>query len=161
VIRFLAAIVEDRRLAASAAGALAIAGGAAAPWARIASPVKPITELGLDADGKITLLCGCVALVLVVVYAFLRQRDLALGAVAFAGIALGLQIHYEITLRDASSRVVSRLLQVPGGSGPSFAVATGAGLWVGLAGAAVVALAMASVALRPVSGTVTEPAAGP
>ncbi len=142
MIAFLAALIEDRRLLAATTGALAIIGGAFAPWAHIASPLRPITELGLDADGKITILCGTLALGLVAAYIRLRQRDLIAGAGLLALIALGYVVAYEIGLRRASARVLARILEVaPGSIEGSFGVRTGAGVWVSAAGSALLAAA--------------------
>ncbi|HEX9696061.1 MAG TPA: hypothetical protein VGB64_07095 [Actinomycetota bacterium] len=149
MIRFLAALVEDRRLALWSAGALAIVAGSAAPWVHVASPLRPLTELGLDAGGKITILCGAVALALVVAYVHLRARDLAAGAAIAAAIAATLAGVYLLRVRDASSRVLARMLEVDGEAVRSeFAARAGLGGWVVLAGAAAVIVAAAALLAR-------------
>ncbi|MGH2829125.1 MAG: hypothetical protein ACRDJM_01445, partial [Actinomycetota bacterium] len=130
MIRFLAALIEDRRLAVATAGALAIIAGSAAPWAHVASPLRALTELGLDANGKITILCGALALGLVAAYARLRQRDLAVSATALSVVAAALATVYLIDLRRASGRVVQRVLEAGVTSRDvDFAARAGAGLW--------------------------------
>lgn len=150
---FLAALIEDRRLALAAAGALAIVGGAAAPWAHIGSPLRPLTELGLDSNGKITILCGAIALGLVVAYTRLRQRDLAVSATVLALIAAGLAVSYALDVREASARVVRRVLESGSGADIAFGAKTGAGIWVTIGGAAAVCFACLALARRQPAGS--------
>jgi hypothetical protein len=146
VTRFLVALVEDRRLAAATLGALAIVGGSAAPWSHV--PLGPVefTELGLEADGKVTIVLGALALVLLGAYAFLRQRDLAGGAALAALVVAGLAAAYEVNVRRASGRVGARIAAVdPGAVTSQFAARTGVGLWICLAGATLLAGAALSI----------------
>ncbi|MHB8511250.1 MAG: hypothetical protein ACYDCC_03620 [Actinomycetota bacterium] len=131
MIWFLARCVEDRRIALASVGSLAVIGASAAPWALVQSPLKPSPELGLDADGKITILCGVLALVLCIAYASLRQRDLGVGVILLGGIVSGLAINYDLSLRKASARVLARLLDT--GQGVQFDVHAALGLWITIA----------------------------
>lgn len=163
MIGFLAALVEDRRLAVWTAGALAVVAGAVAPWVRIASPLRPLVESGLDADGKLTLLAGAAALALCAAYARLRHRDLAVGAIACAAATLGLALVYASNVRTAAARVVARVLDVdPDAVGATFAPSAEIGLWATLAGAVAVLIAAATVALgaQPSPRPAAEPHAG-
>lgn len=146
--RFLVALIEDRRVALGTAGALALIGGSVAPWAHVPFGPLEITELGLDADGKVTLVLGALALALVVAFAFLGQRDLAAGAALAAIASAALVIVYEVNLRRASGRVVSGIVAVdPGSAGVQFAARTGIGVWLCIAGAATLAVAAVSMAV--------------
>lgn len=160
MIRFLAALIEDRRLAVWAAGAIAIVAGSVAPWVHVASPLRPLTELGLDADGKITILCGVAALGLAAAFTRLRGRDLAAGAAICAAASGALSIWYLIRVRQASSRVLARMLDVDSQIvRPDFSARAGIGVWVVAAASVLVLAASAAVFLR--SGdrqTVTESA---
>lgn len=149
MIRFLAALVEDRRLAVWIAGSLAIIAGSVAPWVHVASPLSPLTELGLEADGKITVLCGAAALGLGAAYVRLRAKDLAVAALLAAGVAAALSIVYVGRVNDASSRVLARLLEVESGAVRSdFAARPGLGVWIVAAGAAVTVVATLVLWLR-------------
>ncbi|HVL89767.1 MAG TPA: hypothetical protein VM841_05980 [Actinomycetota bacterium] len=159
MISLLAALVEDRRLAVWTAGALAIVAGSAAPWVHVASPLTPLTELGLETDGKITVVCGAAALGLCIAFVRLRGRDLAVGALVAAGAAGALSLVYLLRVRAASSRVLARLLEVDGAAvSTEFAARPGLGVWVVLAGAAAVAavtLALLAGRNRPSAGRET------
>lgn len=150
MIAFLAALIEDRRLALMTLGSLCVIGGAIAPWAIVASPLRPITESGLDADGKLTILCGVASLGLIVAYWRLRQRDLVIASALVSLAALVMAVLYAINVRRASARVVARLLDVaPAGTGSGFAVRTGVGVWLTIVGALVMVLPTILLVLDP------------
>lgn len=156
MIAFLAALVEDRRLALWTAGAIAIVAGSVAPWVHVASPLRPLTELGLDADGKITVLCGAAALGLVAAYVRLRGRDLAAGAAICAAVSGALSIVYLVRVKQASSRVLARMLDVDAGIvRPDFGARAGIGVWV-VAAASIVVLATSAIVF--VRSQTAEPA---
>lgn len=149
MIAFLAALIEDRRLALWATGAIAIVAGSVAPWVHVASPLRPLTELGLDADGKVTVLCGVASLGLVAAYARLRGRDLAAGAAICAAVSGSLSILYVVRVKQASSRVLARMLDVDAGIvRPDFGARAGLGVWVVAAASVAVLVATAAVVVR-------------
>lgn len=139
MIGFFVSLVEDRRLAIATAGALAIVAGSAAPWAHVPQgTLGTLTELGLDADGKVTLLLGLLAVGLIGAHAFLRHRDLLVGAAAAAAGSMAYAIVYALDVRRASAAVTARLLQTsPGAVNVRFEATTGIGVWTVIAGAAV------------------------
>src|SRR5947209_6873945 len=133
---FLIALVDDPRLAMATIGSLLVVAGSVTPWARIASALGALTENGLDADGKITILLGVVVLALVIAYSRLRQTDLLVAAGLLSLVAAGFAITYQINLRRATSRVIARMLAVdPSGVTAKFGAKTGVGVSITLAGA--------------------------
>jgi hypothetical protein len=156
VIAFFVSLVEERRLAVATAGALAIIAGSAAPWAHVPhGTLSATTELGLDADGKITLLLGILALGLVGAYTFLRHRDLAVGAALAAAGSGAYAIVYALDVRRASAEVTARMFQTsPDAVKVQFEASTGIGVWTVIVGAFVlVAACIALLAKAPsVSG---------
>lgn len=147
MIAFLVHLVENRRLAIATAASLAIIAGSAAPWAHVPQGVLgTMTELGLDADGKITLLLGVLALGLVAAHAFLGHRDLLVGAALAAAGSAAYAVVYAADVRRASAAVTARLLQTsPDAVSVRFEASTGIGVWTVIAGG--VALAAVCVAL--------------
>ena len=153
-MNLLIALIEDRRLGLAAAGAIAIVAGSILPWIRVPQPLIGVTTgYGLQDEGKVTIVLGGLALVLVFAYARLRQRDLAIGA-GLAGLAAaGLAAAYMTDLERNAARVIARLLS--GGDAPidpgalaSFPARAGAGLYVIFGGAAVLAAASITLMIR-------------
>lgn len=149
MIGFLAALIRDRRLAFAVTAAVAVIAGSVAPWAHIASPLRPVSEIGLDSDGKLTIFCGLLALGLLISFAQLQHRDLA-AAAAIAGLAAaGLAVRYDIEIRRASARVMARLLDVGGAAtADGFGVRAAAGLWLTIVSALTLAGAAGWIAVR-------------
>ena len=161
-MNLIVAFIEDRRLGLAAMGALAIVAGSILPWIRVSQPLVGIaTGYGLNDDGKVTVVLGLLALVLLVAYARLRQRDLpALAGLLGLGAA-GLAAAYISDLNRNAARVVARLLAgndapIDPGQVASFPAQTGVGIYVIFAGAALLAGTAAALTLRG-RGT-TEPA---
>ena len=158
VIRF----IEDRRLGFAALGALAIAVGSVLSWIRVPQPIVGITTgYGLQDDGKVTVVLGVLALILVVAYARVRQRDLAIGAALLGLAAAGLAAAYIADLNRNAARVVGRLLAgndtpIDPGAIASFPAKRGVGIYVIFAGAAALLIACAALTLR--APETTEPA---
>lgn len=147
-------LIEDRRLLAAAAGAIAIVAAAFLPWATTPTPTPlgPQSETGVQAGGKITFIVGLVALGLVFAYTRLRQADLAIGAGLVALACAGVAVAYAADVDAAAQRVIARLYSTPGALLDPNAVRTvpagarvAGGVWVTVAGA--VAVAGAVVAL--------------
>lgn len=159
---FLIAFFEDRRLGLAAMGAAAIVVGSVLPWIHVPQPlVGVITGSGLQEDGKVTVVLGALALGLLVGYARLRQRDLAIGAGAAGLAAAGLAAYYVADLTHHAARVIARLLS--GGEAPiepsqiaAVPARTGAGIFVVFAGAALLTVTVLALTIRA-PGT-TEPA---
>lgn len=161
-MNLLLAFLEDRRLGVAAMGALAIVTGSILPWIHVPQPlIGPATGYGYQDEGKITILLGVAALGLLLALARLRARDLAVGAVLAGLAAAGLAISYVLRPEEAAARVIARTLS--GGSAPldpsavvPFPSRIGVGVWVVVAGAAVLVVSCAILILRGV-GT-SEPA---
>ncbi len=157
LIRF----IEDRRLGLAGLGALAIAAGSVLPWIRVPQPLVGITTgYGLQDDGKVTVVLGVLALALIVAYARLGQRDLAIAAGLLGLASAGLAAAYMADLNRNAARVIARLLAgndapIDPGAIASFPARAGVGIYVIFGGAAVLALAAAALTVRA-RGT-TEP----
>lgn len=153
-MNLLVSFIEDRRLGLAALGALAIAFGSALPWIRVPQPLVGVTTgYGLQDDGKVTIVCGLLALALILAHARLRQRDLALGAALLGLAAAGLAAAYMADLNRNAARVIARLLAgndapVDPGAIASFPATTGVGIYVIFAGAAVLVAAVVALTLR-------------
>ena len=154
--------LEDRRLGLAAMGALAIVVGSSMAWLHVPQPlIGNVTGYGLQDAGKITVLLGVGALVLLFAHARLRQRDLAVGAVLCGIGAAGFAAWYAFDADRNAARVLARVLS--GGSAPLdpasvtiFPSRIGAGVWVVIVGSAVLAVAAGLLSLRG-AGT-SEPA---
>jgi hypothetical protein len=161
-MNLLIRLIEDRRLGLATMGAIAVSIGSALPWIRIRLPLVGVTTgYGLQDDGKVTVVLGALALVLILAHAHLLHRDLAWGALLAALAAVGLAAAYIADLDGHAARVVSRLLS--GGETPidpaqvgTFASRAGAGPYVIFGGAAVVLGAVVALTVRA-PGT-SEPA---
>jgi hypothetical protein len=161
-VNLLVAFLEDRRLGLASLGALAIVVGSAMPWLYVPQPlIGNLTGYGLQDAGKITVLLGAFAWVLLLAFARLRQRDLAVGAVAAGLVAAGLAAAYALDSDRNAARVLARMLS--GGSAPIdpsnvtiFPSRLGAGIWVVEAGAAL--LVGASLVLSFRGAGTNEPA---
>ncbi|MGH2792693.1 MAG: hypothetical protein ACRDKG_00155 [Actinomycetota bacterium] len=148
------AFIEDRRLGLAAMGALAVVVGSALPWLYVPQPlIGSSTGYGLQDEGKITVILGVLALVLLVAYARVRGRDLVLGALACGLGAAGLTVWYASRTELNAARVIARLFTTGGtpldpSSVVPFPARIAAGVWVVLAGAAVLVLCSAALSLR-------------
>jgi hypothetical protein len=160
-VNFIVAFLEERPLGIAALGAIAIVVGSVLPWIHVPQPLIGVTTgNGLQEDGKITILLGLLALGLLVAYARLRQRDLALSAGVAGLVSAGIGGFYLAQLTQHAARVISRLLS---GGGPSIdpsqvaavPARAGAGLFVVFAGAALLAASVFALTIRE-HGT-TEP----
>ena len=159
---FLIAFFEDRRLGLAGIGAVAIVVGSVLPWIHVPQPlIGVITGSGLQEDGKVTVVLGVLAVGLLVAYARLRQRDLAVGAVAAGLASAGIGAYYIADLTHHAARVIARLLS--GGEAPiepsqvaAVPARAGAGIFVIFAGAALLTVAVLTLTIRG-RGT-TEPA---
>ena len=160
---FLFAFFEDRRLGLAAAGALAIVVGSALPWIHVPQPlIGVVSGSGLQEDGKVTVVLGTLAIGLLVAFARLRQRDLAIGA-CLAGLgAAGIAAYYLADLTHHAARVIARLLS--GGEPPiepsqiaAVPARAGAGIYVVTAGAAVLAVMVLALTIRAPGRTGREP----
>src|SRR5438477_763271 len=109
-MNLVVAFIEDRRLGLAAIGALAILVGSVLPWIQVAHPLGVATGYGLQDDGKITVLLGAGALGLIIAYARLRQRDLALAAGLFALGAAAFAGAFLADLHPHAALVIARLL---------------------------------------------------
>lgn len=136
-------IAADRRLLGGVLGALGVVVGSFLPWAHVSIAVAELQETGIEAQGKVAVVLGAIALGLVCAHALLRQADLAIGAGILALLCFGLAIWYQVTLLDAGSRAVRRIVPIIG----EFRARGGIGVWVTAAGAAACATACAMLAL--------------
>jgi len=160
-VTLILAFIEERPLGIAAIGAVAIVVGSILPWIHVPQPLIGVTTgNGLQEDGKITILLGVLAFGLLVAYARLRQRDLALAAGGAGFVAAAIAGFYVAQLTHNAARVISRLLS---GGGPSIdpsqvaavPARAGAGLFVVFAGAALLAASVIALTIRE-RGT-TEP----
>ena len=148
------AFIEDRRLGLAAMGALAILVGSALPWLYVPQPlIGASTGYGLQDEGKITVILGVLALVLLVAYARVRGRDLVLGTLLCGLGAAGFAAWYASRTELTAARVIARLFTTggrpldPSGVVP-FPARIGAGVWVVVGGAAVLVVCSAALSLR-------------
>ena len=157
-MNLLLAFIEDRRLGLASLGALAVVIGSALPWLYVPQPlIGSSIGYGLQDEGKITVLLGVLALVLLVAYARVRGRDLVVGATACGAGAAALATWYASRTEVKAARVIARLFTSGGtpldpSSVVPFPARIGIGVWVVLAGAAVLVLGAAALSLRG-SGT--------
>jgi hypothetical protein len=149
---FAIGVVEDRVALTGVLGAVAVVVGSALPWAVVPTVLGTVTEAGLEANGKLTLVTGILALVFLVAGLRLAGRDLPVAA-ALAGLAsAGIAFAYLLDVRASSARVLARLLEGrgtldPNAIGTRFLARPGAGVWVAIAGGLAVAVS-ALVLLR-------------
>jgi hypothetical protein len=150
---FALAVAEDRVALAGVLGALAIGVGSALQWSVVPVGSLTITEYGLEANGKLTLIAGVLGLVFLVAALRLPGRDLPLaaGLAAMASGAIG--IAYLVNVRAASARVLARLLSGrgtldPRAVGTSFGAQIGAGVWIVIAGSAVLLGSVVALLVR-------------
>ena len=114
-MNLILAFVEDRRLGLAAMGALALTVGSALPWLYVPQPlIGSATGYGLQDEGKLTVLLGVLALVLLVAFARVRGRDLVVGAAACGLGAAGLAAYYTTRIPENAARVIARLLSERG-----------------------------------------------
>ena len=148
------AFIEDRRLGLAAMGALAVAVGSALPWLYVPQPlIGSATGYGLQDEGKLTVLLGVLALVLLVAFVRVRGRDLAVGAAACGLGAAGLAAYYATRIPENSARVIARIFSTGGAPlDPSsvvpFPARLGAGVWVVIGGAAILVITSVALSLR-------------
>ena len=148
------AFVEDRRLGLAAMGALAIVVGSALPWLYVPQPlIGNATGYGLQDEGKITVVLGVLALVLLIAFARVRGRDLLAGCALAALGSAGLAVWYASRTELNAARVIARLFTAGGAPlDPSnvvpFPARLGVGVWVVIGGAAVLALSAGALSLR-------------
>ena len=161
-MNLVVAFIEDRRLGLAGIGALAIVAGSTLPWISVSQPlIGNATGYGLQDDGKITIVLGALALGLIVAYARLRQRDLAIASSVCAGGAVAFSAVFMANLPHNAARVIARVLagdQAPVNPGQvaSFPAHPGIGLFVVFAGAGLLIVCALALTLRA-TGT-TEPA---
>jgi hypothetical protein len=161
-VNLVVQFIEDRRLGLAGLGALAIAVGSVLPWIRVSLPlVGIVTGYGLTDDGKVTIVLGLLALALIVAYARLRHRDLAVAAALAGMAATGFAAAFIADLPRNGAEVLARLLA--GNDAPidpnqvaSRAAQTGVGVYVIFAGTVVLVLACAALTIR--SRGTSEPA---
>jgi hypothetical protein len=161
-VNLLVAFLEDRALGLAAAGSLGVVVGSVLPWIRVEQPLIGTTiGYGLQDDGKVTVLLGVLALVLVLAYARLRQRDLAFGAAGAGLAAAGFAAFFVSDLPRAAARVLARFLAA--GQPPidprqvqAVPAQIGAGVYVVFAGVAALTAAVIALTVRE-PGT-SEPA---
>lgn len=145
-MNLLLPFIEDRRLGLAAMGALAVIAGSALPWLYVPQPlIGSATGYGLQDEGKLTVLLGVLALVLLVAFARVRGRDLAVGAAACGMAAAGLAAFYATRVPENAARVIARVFSSGGAPlDPSavvpFPARLGPGVWVVIGGAAVLAI---------------------
>lgn len=157
-MNLLLAFLDDRRLGLAGMGALAVVAGSALPWLYVPQPlIGNATGYGLQDEGKLTVLLGALAMILLVAFARTRGRDLAVGAAACGAGAAALAAWYASRTAANAAKVIARAFSTGGAPlDPSavvpFPARIGAGLWVVIAGAAVLALTAAALSLRG-SGT--------
>jgi hypothetical protein len=129
------------------------------PWLQVPQPlIGAATGYGLQDEGKLTVLLGILALILLIAFARLRARDLAIGA-ALCGLgAAGLAAWYATRIEHNAARVLARAFS-GGGSAPldpgtivPFPARLGAGIWVTIGGAVVLVVCSVALSLRG-SGT--------
>lgn len=153
-MNLLLAFIEDRRLGLAAMGGLAVVVGSALPWLYVPQPlIGSAKGYGLQDEGKLTVLLGALGLLLLVAFARLRGRDLAVGA-ALCGLgAAGLAAWYATRIPENAARVIARALS--GGGAPldpnavvPFPARLGAGVWVVLGGSAVLVITSVALTLR-------------
>jgi len=153
-VNLIVSFIEDRRLGLSAVGALAIIAGSTLPWISVSQPlIGNATGYGLQDDGKITIVLGALALALVIAYARLRQRDLAIGSGLCAAGASVFGVIFLADLHRNAARVIARVLAgdqapVDPGQVASFPARAGVGLFILFAGAALLIVCTAALALR-------------
>jgi len=161
-VNLVVAFIEDRRLGLAAFGALGIVAGSTLPWIQVSQPlIGNATGYGLQDDGKITIVLGVIALALVIAYARLRQRDLALASGLSAAGAAAFAAVFMADLPRNAARVIARVLAgdqapVDPGQVASFPAHAGVGLFVVFAGAALLIVCVAALTIRA-AGT-SEPA---
>jgi len=157
---FALGVVEDRLALTGILGALAVVVGSALPWAIVPTVLGTVTETGLEANGKLTLIAGVLALVFVVAALRLPGKDLPVAAAGAGFAAGGIALAYVLDVRASSARVLARLLEGrgtldPGTVGTRFLARPGVGTWVVLAGGLAVVVAGAGLLRRdrvPVRG---------
>ena len=111
----LVKFIEDRRLGLAGLGALGVAVGSALPWLIVPQPLAgTLTTYGLQDDGKITIVLGVLALVLIVAYARLGHRDLIAGATMASTVSAAIVIWYMTHRNENAAKALARLL---GGAG--------------------------------------------
>lgn len=145
-VPFLFRAVEDRVALTGILGALSVVAGSALPWAVVPTALGTITESGLEANGKLTLVAGVLGFVLLVAALRVPGRDLPIGAALAGAAASGIALAYVMDVRASSARVLARLLEGrgtldPSGVGTRFLARPGAGVWVALVGGAAIVLA--------------------
>jgi hypothetical protein len=146
-------ITEDRVALTGFFGCVAIITGSALTWASVPLGFTTVTVSGIEADGKLTLLLGVLALGSLIAALRLPGRDLPVFA-ALAGLgALAVSLWYARDVRTASAAVVSRLIEGrgaldPGAVSERFGARPGPGVWVVVAGGAAAALAGALLFVR-------------
>lgn len=153
-MNLLLAFIEDRRLGLAGMGALAVVVGSALPWLYVPQPlIGSAIGYGYQDEGKLTVLLGVLALILLLGYARVRGRDLAVGA-ALCGLgAAGLAVWYATRVPENAARVIARVFST--GSAPldpsavvPFPARLGVGVWVVMAGAGVLVITSAALSLR-------------
>lgn len=163
----LLAFLEDRRLGLAGIGALAIVVGSALPWLRVPQPlIGAATGYGLQDEGKLTVLLGALALALLLAFARLRARDLAVGAALCGAGAAGLAAWYATRIPENAARVIARAFSAGGAPlDPSAVVPLPArleaGVWVVVAGAALLVVTSAALSLRGIGTSAPERPASP
>jgi len=146
-------ITEDRAALTGVFGCIAVIAGSALAWASVPLGFTTMTVAGLEANGKLTLVLGALALAFLVAALRLPGRDLSVLAALSSLGALAVAVAYWHDVRSASASVVSRLIENrgtldPGAISARFAARPGIGLWVVMGGAAATALAAAALFVR-------------
>jgi len=152
-VPFVLAIVEDRLALAGVAGAIGIGIGSALAWSIVPVGTLTIVEYGLEANGKLTLLAGLLGLVFLIAALRLPGKDLPVAAGLSALVAGGIATAYLFDVRAASARVLARLLAGrgtldPRAVGTRFGAQPGIGVWLVLAGAALLLISVAGLLFR-------------
>ena len=153
-MNLLLAFIEDRRLGLGAMGGLAIIAGSAMAWLYVPQPlIGTAIGYGVQDEGKITLLLGALALGTLIAWARVRGRDLALAAAACGLAAAGIAGWYATRSAENAARVLARAFT--SGGAPldpdaivPFPARIGGGVWVVVAGAAVLVISSVALSLR-------------
>lgn len=162
-MNLLLAFIEDRRLGLGAMGAMAIIAGSAMPWLYVPQPlIGSATGYGVQDEGKITVLLGALALGLLIGLARVRGRDLALAAAVCGLAAAGIAGWYATRSAENAARVLARAFTSGGAPlNPDaivpFPARIGGGVWVVIAGAAVLVVSSAALSLRAAGTTALSP----
>lgn len=147
------ALAEDRLALSGVAGGLAVVVGSVLPWASVPVGIALVTESGLEANGKLTLIAGVLALAFLIAALRLPGADLPISAGVAALGAAGIGLAYLLDVSAASGQVIARLLEGrgtldPGAVQARFAARPGPGVWVVIGGGLAAGVSAAGLLAR-------------